>query len=218
MLELLLIRHGQTEWNVMQKVMGRQPIPLSDRGRAQAEALSDYLSEAKLSAVISSPVLRAMQTAGIVASRHDGIEVEPDEGLSEIDYGEWVNLTFAELTEKHGETWRRYREDPNDLVLPGGESMPEVAARVKALVDRVRARFPEGRVALVSHADVIKLVLIELIGLDIKHILRLSIDNCSMLLVRVREDTGARLIMYNPQNGFGNDMRFSSSKGGGTEV
>ena len=63
-----------------------------------------------------------------------------------------------------------------------------------------------------------ELVLIELIGLDIKHILRLSIDNCSMLLVRVREDTGARLIMYNPQNGFGNDMRFSSSKGGGTEV
>ncbi|HPQ80975.1 MAG TPA: histidine phosphatase family protein, partial [bacterium] len=138
--------------------------------------------------------------------------------LSEIDYGEWVNLTFSELTSMHGETWRRYREDPNDLVLPGGESMPQVAERVGELVGRVRARFAEGRVALVSHADVIKLLLIELIGLDIKHILRLSIDNCSMLLVRVIKDVGARLIVYNPQNGFGNDMRFSSSKGAGTEV
>lgn len=212
MLEILLIRHGQTDWNVMQKVMGRQPIPLNERGRQQADKLAEFLSNARLDCIVSSPVLRAMQTAKIVASRHEGLNVEPSDGLSEIDYGEWVNLTFAELTEKHSETWRRYREDPNDLVLPGGESMPQVVGRVGELLSTVRSRFAEGRVALVSHADVIKLALIDLIGLDVKHILRLSIDNCSMLMVRFLPDTGPKLILYNPFNGFGNDMRIVAGR------
>nr|HPM41603.1 histidine phosphatase family protein [bacterium] len=84
MLEILLVRHGQTDWNVVQKVMGRQPVPLNARGRAQAAALSEFLSGADLSAVISSPVLRAMETAGLVAERHAGLVVEADEALSEI--------------------------------------------------------------------------------------------------------------------------------------
>lgn len=206
MLELLLIRHGQTDWNAIQKVMGRQPIPLNATGRRQAEELAAFLAGARLDAIIASPVRRTMETAEIVARRHPGIVVEEDEGLAEIDYGDWVNLTFAELTEQHGETWRRYHEDPNDLVLPGGESMPQVVERVAAVVARVRARFADGRVALVSHADIIKLLLLELLGLEVRNILRFSIDNAAMLLVRFYPELGPRLVVYNPANGFGKDM------------
>ena len=206
MLELLLIRHGQTDWNLQQKVMGRQPIPLNATGRRQAGELAAFLAGARIDAVYTSPVRRAQETAEIIARGREGLAVEDEEGLAEIDYGEWVNLTFAELTEKHRETWRRYREDPNDLVLPGGESMPQVVARVARVVADVRRRFADGRVALVSHADVIKLLLLDILGLDVKNILRLSIDNCAMLLVRFHPELGPRLVVFNPANGFGKDM------------
>lgn len=206
MLEFLLIRHGQTDWNVGQMVMGRQPIPLNDKGREQARDLGAFLAGAGLSRVITSPVLRALETARIIAQAAGGVAVEEEEGLSEIDYGEWVNLSFAELLTRHCETWRRYREDPNDLVLPGGESMAEVVARVAGVIDRVRTAQPDGRVALVSHADIIKIALLHLLGLELKTILKLSIDNCAMLLVRFTPELGPRLVLYNAANGFGKDM------------
>ena len=221
MLEMLLIRHGQTDWNAARRVMGRQPIPLNERGRAQAEGVAEYLAEVRLDAIVSSPVLRTMETAGIIAAHHPGLAVEPNDGLSEIDYGEWVNLTFAELEEHHGESWRRYLEDPNDLVLPGGESMPEVVARVARLLEKLKTRFmdpadPQAsklgspgaaskRVALVSHADIIKILLLNLLGLDVRNVLRLSIDNCALLLVRISAEMGARLVLFNMKDGFARD-------------
>ena len=206
MLELLLVRHGQTEWNTAQKVMGRQPVPLNDAGRAQSQALGNYLKNARLRAVISSPVLRAKQTAEILASFHKGIGVEEDEGLAEIDYGDWINLSFAELAEHHGETLRRYRLDPGDLVLPGGESMQEVVGRVADTIERIKGRFDDGRVALVAHADIIKLALLNLLGLELKSLIRFSVDNCSMILVRFYPEIGPRMVLYNSFNGFGKDL------------
>lgn len=219
MLELLLIRHGQTDWNAQQKVMGRQPIPLNATGRRQAEAAAAFLAEARLDAIIASPVRRTMQTAEIIAAPHD-LAVEEDEGLAEIDYGDWVNMSFAELKELHGETLTRYRLDPGDLMLPGGESMPQVAARVGRTLAAVRERFDDGRacppyesdcgrgrrVALVSHADIIKIALLDLLGFDLHTLIRFSIDNASITLVRIYPEIGPRLILYNPENGFGKDL------------
>ncbi len=205
MLELLLIRHGQTDWNAQQKVMGRQPIPLNETGQQQAAAAAAYLAEARLDAVIASPVRRTMQTAEIIAVSHD-LAVEEDEGLAEIDYGDWVNMSFAELKELHGETLKRYRLDPGDLMLPGGESMPQVAERVGGTLATVRERFDDGRVALVSHADIIKIALLDLLGFELRTLIRFSIDNASITLVRIYPEIGPRLILFNPENGFGRDL------------
>lgn len=205
MLELLFIRHGQTDWNASQKVMGRQPIPLNDAGRAQARELAGFLEGTYLAAVISSPVKRAAETAEIIAASK-GLGVEFDRGLSEIDYGDWVNLSFADLVGKYGGLWHKYKIDPNDVVLPGGESMRDVKKRVGRFVDKVCKRFDSGRVALVSHADIIKIALIHLFKLDLKQMACYSIDNCAMLLVRFYEETGPRLVLYNALNGFGKDL------------
>ena len=83
-MELLFIRHGQTDWNAKRRIMGRRPVPLNDFGREQAERLAGYLSGADLRAVITSPVVRARETADIIASRQDGLDVETDEGLTPL--------------------------------------------------------------------------------------------------------------------------------------
>jgi broad specificity phosphatase PhoE len=206
MLELLLIRHGQTDWNAQQKVMGRQPIPLNETGMGQAKALAEYLGKTKLSHIITSPVLRAKQTSEMIAGCQDEVVIEESDALAEIDYGDWINLSFDDLARDHGELLKKYRLDPGDLVLPGGESMKDVAVRVGGLLMDVMERFDEGRVALVSHADVIKIALLDLLELDLHTLKRLSVDNCALLSVRIYPEIGPRLIMYNALNGFGNDM------------
>lgn len=206
MLEILLVRHGQTDWNARQKVMGRQPIPLNSVGQTQAEKLAGFLNGVKIDRVISSTVLRAQQTAEIIARGRDGIGVENESGLDEIDYGDWVNLHFSELDEKYSDMWRRYREDPSGLQLPGGESMDGVTKRVGDVIDGVRSSVCDGRVVLVSHADIIKIAILNVMELGLKNLRRFTVDNCALMLLRFYPDFGPRLVLYNAMNGFGKDM------------
>jgi len=206
MLELLLIRHGRTDWNDSRIVMGHKPVPLNDVGISQAEELADYLAGAGLRAIISSPIRRAARTAEIIAKRQDGIVVELDEGLAEIDYGEWVGKSFFELEENNSEIWRAYHESPQDVQLPGGETMRDVADRVARTLDRVRASFDDGRVAIVSHADVLKLAIVNLLKLDIAKIRKFTVDNCAIMLVRFYPEVGPRLVAYNVGSVFEKDV------------
>ncbi len=206
MLELLLIRHGQTDWNASHLVMGRRPIPLNEVGVKQAEDLSQYLKNADLSAIVSSPVKRAHQTAEIIAKRHDGIEIQIDDGLAEIDYGDWIGRSFDEVAGENQELWQLYHEDPTEVELPGGERMADVTKRVSKTLEDIRERYEDGRIALVSHADVIKVALLNLLSMEMKRIINFSIDNCALILVRFHPVLGPRLIAYNAMNGFGNDL------------
>lgn len=205
MLEILLVRHGQTDWNAKFFVMGRSPIPLNEVGREQAARLAKYLSTRKISALISSPVRRALETAETL-SKTIGLEVEKDDRLAEIDYGKWVGKHFDEVAKAEPKLWHDYHRDPKNVVLPGGESIKDVIARISDLLKSVEARFNDGTIALVSHADVLKLIILELLKLDISNVQKISIDNCAAILLRKYEVIGWRLVLFNPMNGFGLDL------------
>lgn len=205
MLELLFVRHGQTDWNAKRLVMGRRPIPLNDVGRKQAEGLSNFLKKGKLSAVISSPVLRAMETAKAVAAPHK-LKVIEDAGLAEVDYGDWVGKDFDDLACNDAELWREYHLNPENVSLPNGEAMPDVIKRISVFMEKVLDTYDNGRIAIVSHADVLKLAVAGLLDLQMNAIKGMSIDNCAMILIRMQKEVGPRLIFYNYDNGFGLDM------------
>lgn len=205
MLELLLIRHGQTDWNKKLQIMGRQPIPLNRTGRKQIKKLAKYLRGSVIDLVYASPVERARETAEIL-THHLKSDLIEEDALTEIDYGEWVNKSFQEVHEHYADAWRGYRENPERLSFPGGESLPAGKARVGVFVDRLLQRHQEGRVALVTHADIVKLVLLHIFELPLIFIKHFSIDNGAMVLVRFLPDTGPRLIHYNAMNGFGKDL------------
>lgn len=205
MLELLFIRHGQTDWNFKRLVMGRKPIPLNDVGREQAKGIAEYLHKGKLTAVISSPVLRAMETASAVAKPHS-LDVIPDDGFAEVDYGDWVGRGFDELACDSAELWRDYHLKPLSTTLPNGEAMTDVVKRISNSVTKIVNKYSSGRVAIVSHADVLKIAIAGLMGIDLNLISKMSIDNCAMMLIRLQKEVGPRLIFYNYKNGFGLDM------------
>jgi broad specificity phosphatase PhoE len=143
MLTLILTRHGQaTAGEVM--LGGQLDVPLTPGGRAQAEALAGRLSGVRIDRIVSSPMLRALETAQAIAT---GRPVELDERLRELDYGRWESLTYAEIDDRDPELRARWEHDPAATHSPGGESGDDVAARALSfLVDLLAAedREPNG--------------------------------------------------------------------------
>ena len=147
---LYVARHGQTQWNSENKVCGRTDLPLTEVGFAQAEMLAEKAAGGKLDMIISSPMLRARQTAQPAAERF-GLEILVDERLIEQDYGIYEGAD---------------RSDPGFLGnkrqfavrYPGGESMMDVAARVYSLLEELKVRYSGKNILLVCHGGVCRLI------------------------------------------------------------
>lgn len=180
MLELLLVRHGQTAWNQERRIMGNLPVPLDATGRRQSQALARFLKKITLNACYTSPAARAVETAKIVMKGRRVPMITAREVL-EIDYGEWVGKRFDEVTNQPA--YRLYHSTPKKSRPPAGESMLEVRRRCVAFVERLKKRHRKGRVLVVSHADIIKTILTYCLRLDLNDLQRFRIDNGSLTLL-----------------------------------
>jgi broad specificity phosphatase PhoE len=148
--EILLARHGETDWNRERRVQGHTDRPLSAEGRAQAAELARALSHERLDAVYASDLARALDTARAVAEPH-GLAVVALPELRERDFGSWEGLTDEEILERF----------PEARTGPWGdaETHDELAARVLAALQSIAGRHPDGRVLVVSHGGPIHAVL-----------------------------------------------------------
>jgi len=181
---LLFIRHGQTTWNVEQKLPGQLPgILLTDKGKQQATELAEALKEVPISAIISSPLERAHETAKYIAEGRN-LEIHLDAGLMDTDVGRWAGQSYTELSKNDAE-WKAYVHDPT--VAPEGvETFPEVQQRALATIERWCAKEAIGTYpAFVAHADVVKLLIAHYTGLPVERASSLFIDNASVSLVEI---------------------------------
>ena len=176
MTEIILARHGETEWNVSEIFRGRIDVELNDTGSKQAQLLAEYLSQKKIEAVYSSPLQRALRTARAIAIRHK-LEVDITPALIDLNYGEWQGLPLPEVKDKYAELYAEWVSRPDRVKIPGGESLNDVRQRAMAVVDEVIARY-EGTVILISHRVVNKVLICALLGLDNSH------------FWKIRQDTG----------------------------
>lgn len=189
----LLVRHGHAD-NVGSAVNGRNPgIGLTEQGRREVGALAERLRGAGLTAVYASPLERARSTAEPLAEAA-GTEVVVREELNELDYGQWTGKSFSELDADP--RWRAFNSFRGGMRIPGGETMLEVQARVAGLMLELRASHPEGRVALVTHADTIRAALTHFLGLPMDFFLRLAVDTASVSVLAL-EEWGAELRCLN---------------------
>ena len=179
MTKIILIRHGETEWNVNEVFRGRIDIELNETGMKQAQLLAKYLSDVKMDAVYSSPLKRALKTAEMIASYHK-IRVEIAPGLIDFDYGKWQGLPHQEVKDKYKELYAEWIENPYRVKIPAGESLDDVRERATGVVDNVIRH--EGTVALVSHRVVNKVLICALLGLDNSHFWNIKQDNCGITI------------------------------------
>lgn len=166
MVRIILIRHGQTEWNRIERFRGRVDLPLDDVGLRQAEAVGRRMAlEWELAAVYASPLARAVQTAEAIATACD-LAVQPLPGVIDIDYGEWQGLSPQEVSERYPELYRAWLAAPQTVHIPGGESLDDVRCRGMAALDEVISGNPGRTIALVSHTVVNRVLLLSILGLD----------------------------------------------------
>ena len=178
MTQIILVRHGETEWNVKEVFRGRIDIELNETGLKQAQPLAKYLSDIKIDAIYSSPLRRALTTAEIIASYHK-LKVEIAPGLIDFDYGEWQGLPHQEVRDKYGRLYAQWINCPDRVKMPAGESLDEVRKRAMKVVDRVITKY-EGSVVLVSHRVVNKVLICALLGLDNSHFWNMKQDTCGI--------------------------------------
>ena len=150
----LLLRHGQTPMSAQKRYAGRSDVPLTDAGVQQAAAAAKRLASAGLGVIVTSPLLRTVQTAQEVAAV-TGAAVVTDDGFRETDFGAWEGLTFAEVRERWPGELTAWLADP-EVAPPAGESLTEVSGRVTAALHRVLAAQAGQTVLIVSHVTPIK--------------------------------------------------------------
>ncbi|GAB7110071.1 histidine phosphatase family protein [Streptomyces phaeofaciens JCM 4814] len=160
--ELIVIRHGQTEWSLSGRHAGRTDVPLTAAGEAAAGALAPRLAHRPLVAVLSSPLSRAMRTAELAGLTG----VKPDPDLLEWDYGGYEGLTAEQIREARP-GWDLWRDGvvPGDADHPG-EQLAQVAARTDRVLDRVRPLLSDGDVAVVAHGHLARVLTVRWLGLD----------------------------------------------------
>lgn len=191
-MKLLLVRHAQTVWNAGRRFQGRTDVELSERGKAQAEALGRALQGQRLAAVYASPLRRARETAAIVVRRH-GLPITVLADLAELGLGRWEGHAVDEVIATDGERYRRWLREPLDCPPPEGEPLPNVANRVRAAMDRIISAHQDGEeVLVVGHGGVIGVYCCQLLRLSLNALWRLRIDNASLTVV-----TPPRILSFN---------------------
>jgi broad specificity phosphatase PhoE len=200
---LLLIRHGQTSWNVEQRLPGQIPgVELNETGRQQAARLADALTIIPISAIISSPLERARDTARIIAQPHE-LEIQFESDLMDIELGHWTGQSYLELS-KNDSTWKAFVKDPT--IGPADvETFPQVQERAVVAVERWRKLESIGAYpAFVAHADVVKLLIAHYTGLEARRAGSFMIDNASVSLVELDPERSPRVLAigWNPQPGW----------------
>ena len=173
--EIILIRHGETEWNLQQRMQGHSNSDLSSVGQAQIQALGQWMKNVPFNYIYSSDSLRAKQTAEAI-TQFSGHELKIDLRLREKNLGVFEGLTSEEARESNPEVFRLFKTAGSKYVIDEGESTQQLQDRALEIVEEIRIKHPEDRVLLVTHGGFIRVVM--------KHSLGLSLETPTRFLIR----------------------------------
>jgi len=187
MTEFLLVRHAENDWVSTGRLAGWTPgVHLNSHGRLQAQALGERLAAMPLAAIYSSPLERAIETAEAIAALHPGLVVQSLDGVGEVRFGQWEGKSLGKLRRKP--LWNVVQSYPSRAAFPEGETFRQAQARAVDAVEQLAVRYPRQRVAVVSHSDVIKLILAHFLGLHLDLFQRIEIAPASLSLIHLAAD------------------------------
>ncbi len=172
-------------WIVERRFQGQRDTPLNERGREQARRLAERLRAQPLSAVYSSDLSRAVDTARAIAEVH-GLPVLTDAALREVHYGDWEGLTMEEVGERWSERLNNWRRVPLENPPPHGETLEEVVARVKVKTNEIVSTHPDATVAVVGHSGSLKAAMLWALGKSLAEWRTFQIDNASISVLQFR--------------------------------
>jgi len=188
MLHLLLVRHGEPDWNLTNRFQGHSDIPLNITGHQQAAAIGGRLAKEEIHAIFTSDLSRARDTAKKIAENHAcDIIVEPR--LREGSFGQWEGLTYAELQQRQPEAVEAWHEDISSFAPPGGETLHQLARRVDQAYNDIAANHQDQTVLLVAHGGSLQMLIANLLELPPKSFWQFNLDHCSLSKISVYDES-----------------------------
>ena len=191
MTKLILVRHGETEWNKDWRYQGQADLPLNKEGRRQALKLAKRVKEEKISAILSSDLKRAYQTANIIAKSHH-LRVKKRTALREINYGVFEGLLLEEVKKRYKTILERWWDDPLSTRIPEGETLKEFKRRVSAVYVETTRRVvstdpagsdPKKTILIVAHGGSLRIIVACALGLKLPQIRRIRFDNAGISII-----------------------------------
>ena len=187
-MRLILVRHGESEWNRTGRYQGQEDAPLSDLGLRQADALANRLEHEHIDAIYTSPLQRARRTAEAIARYHPQVPFVEDPALYEIHHGAWQGLLASEVRERYPDLLEEWRAFPTRCQMPGGESFSNILKRTLNLRERLARLYPEGTVLLSTHDVVVKILIGDALGMHMDRINRIWVTNASISVVEYTDE------------------------------
>ncbi|MEK6224046.1 MAG: histidine phosphatase family protein [Thermodesulfobacteriales bacterium] len=194
-MNLILIRHGETDWNRIGRCQGVADIVLNENGKKQARELAHSLRDHNIKAIYSSDLKRARETAQHIAEHHN-ITVQLEPGLQEMNQGDLEGLSFPDIRDKYAEVLKQWRESPETLRLPSGESLVEVQNRAWKVFEKVHQNHIGETVVVVSHNLTIITLLCKITGVGLKGFRDFHIEATSKNII-ISEDGSLRIDVIN---------------------
>lgn len=199
MTEFFIARHGESIWHAENRYAGSSDIAITDLGRQQAADLGAWASTAHLDAIWSSDLSRCRETAAPSAAS-TGLEIRIDKRIRELDFGAGEGLTHAEMADAFPDAFHAFEEDPVTNHLPDGEPPARALERCDAALSDMAQAFPDGRVLVVAHGTLLRLMLCHILESPLGNYRRLfpGIRNCALTHLRFRNGKFAMISFNNP--------------------
>jgi len=187
MTKVILVRHGQTLWNVEMKYQGHCDVVLTEKGVEQAMLAAKRLAGEDVCAVYASDLSRAFKTAECIAKEHN-LPVTAIPELREISFGEWEGLTFKGINSQWAETMSKLFTHPDEIVIPGGETFREVKERATSALAKLVAAHPNQTIVVVSHGGTIRTLLCAVLNIHLNHLWNIKQDNTAINMLEYYDE------------------------------
>ncbi len=184
MTRIILVRHGQTVWNIELKYQGHADIDLSSVGIEQADQVAARLAGLKPAAIYSSDLTRAFRTAEIIAAKH-GLPVVKMPDLREVNFGEWEGKNYESINSQWPALMGKLFTHPDEIEIPGGETFQALQTRAMKAIDQMVIRHPEETVFAVSHGAAIRSILCAILHMPLKYLWNIKQDNTAVNIIEI---------------------------------
>ena len=202
MTRIILVRHGETTWNIEGRYQGQEDTPLSERGLKQGHLLAEGLRNIPIDLAISSPLKRSYQTCKFCADLHN-LPVATDERLLEINHGSWEGVLAGDIQKQYPVEFAQWHSEPEKVVMPGGgESLEDVRKRVRAAFDEYVVKYPHKTLLVAAHDAVNKAIICDILGLGMEHFWQIKQDNTCINVLECNEGVW-RAVLLNSTNHMG---------------
>ena len=207
---IILVRHGETDWNKEGRYQGQIDTKLSQKGYEQARLLGKGLKNVAIDAIYSSPLSRAYETANSVALHH-GLAIEVLDGLTEINHGKWEGLLSDEVRLEWGSLVDMWQNEPHQVLMPEGEDLERVQKRAVEALYKIVEENPGKTVLVASHDATNKALLSHILETELKNFWQLKQDNtCINVIERINDKW--RLCLFNDTCHLGQKFFFIEQK------